>query len=183
MAYLDGPLPQESAVGALRNLVGSVSEETLVSLGLLPCLGHVLKSGSLGAKQCAASVICRICSSIEMKKMLGEVGCIPQLIDLLEAKANTARELAAQAIASLMILSQNRREIKKDDKSVPNLVQLLDPSPQNTAKKYAVCCLGSLSSCKKCKRLMISVHVCKHKLITMGELLNETSWMESQEHS
>lgn len=156
LAYLDGPLPQESAVGALRNLVASVSEETLVSLGLLPCLVHVLKSGSLGAKQCAASVICRICSSIEMKKMLGEVGCIPLLINMLEAKANTARELAAQAIASLMILSQNRREVKKDDKSVPNLVQLLDPSPQNTAKKYAVCCLGSLSSCKKCKRLMIS---------------------------
>ncbi|GAU40295.1 hypothetical protein TSUD_362750 [Trifolium subterraneum] len=156
LVYLDGPLPQESAVGALRNLVGSVPEETLVSLGLLPCLVHVLKSGSLGAKQGAASVICKVCSTIEMKKMLGEVGCIPLLINMLEAKANTARELAAQAIASLMILSENRREVKKDDTSVPNLVQLLDPSPQNTAKKYAVCCLASLSSCKKCKKLMIS---------------------------
>lgn len=156
LAFLDAPVPQESAVGALKNLAGSVSEETLVSLGVLSCLVHILKSGSLGAKQNAASIICRICSSIEMKKMLGEVGCIPLLINMLEAKANTARELAAQAIASLMILSQNRREVKKDVKSVPNLVQLLDPSPQNTAKKYAVCCLGSLSSCKKCKKLMIS---------------------------
>ncbi|CAL0318328.1 unnamed protein product [Lupinus luteus] len=156
MAYLDGPLPQESAVGALRNLVGSVPEETLVSLGLLPCLVHVLKSGSLGAQQAAASVICRVCSSIEMKKMVGEAGCIPLLIKMLEAKANTAREVAAQAIASLMVLSQNQREVKKDDKSVPNLVQLLDSSPQNTAKKYAVSCLGSLSSSKRCKKLMIS---------------------------
>ncbi|TKY63841.1 U-box domain-containing protein 3 [Spatholobus suberectus] len=152
LAYLDGPLPQESAVGALRNLVGSVSEETLVSLGLLPRLVHVLKSGSLGAQQAAASVICRVCSSMEMKKMVGEAGCIPLLI----AKANTAREVAGQAISSPMVLSQNRREVKKDDKSVPNLVQLLDPSPQNTAKKYAVSCLGSLSPGKKCKKLMIS---------------------------
>lgn len=55
-----------------------------------------------------------------------------------------------------MTLSQNCRELKRDEKSVPNLVQLLDPSPQNTAKKYAVACLGLLSSSRKCKKLMIS---------------------------
>ncbi|KAL3000992.1 hypothetical protein AAZX31_09G243000 [Glycine max] len=156
LAYLDGPLPQESAVGALRNLVGSVPEESLVSLGLIPRLAHVLKSGSLGAQQAAAAAICRVCSSTDMKKMVGEAGCIPLLVKMLEAKSNSVREVAAQAIASLMVVSQNRREVKKDDKSVPNLVQLLDHSPQNTAKKYAVTCLGSLSSCKKCKKLMIS---------------------------
>ncbi|XP_027350672.1 vacuolar protein 8 [Abrus precatorius] len=156
LAYLDGPLPQESAVGALRNLVGSVAEETLISLGLIPRLVHVLKSGSLGAQQAAMGAICRVCSSTEMKKLVGEAGCIPLLVKMLEAKSNSAREVAAQAIASLMIVSQNRREVQKDDKSVPNLVQLLDPSPQNTAKKYAVSCLGSLSSSKKCKKLMIS---------------------------
>ncbi|RDX83214.1 U-box domain-containing protein 3, partial [Mucuna pruriens] len=156
LAYLDGPLPQESAVGALRNLVGSVPEESLVSLGLIPRLVHVLKSGSLGAQQAAAAAICRVCSSTDMKKMVGEAGCIPLLVKMLEAKSNSAREVAAQAIASLMSVSQNQREVKKDDKSVPNLVQLLDPNPQNTAKKYAVTCLGSLSSSKKCKKLMIS---------------------------
>ncbi|KAK2983993.1 hypothetical protein RJ640_027318 [Escallonia rubra] len=156
LAYLDGPLPQESAVGALRNLVGSVSAESFVSLGLLPRLVHVLKSGSLGAQQAAASAICRICSSTETKKLVGEAGCIPLLVKMLEAKANGAREVAAQAISSLMTLSQNCREVKRNDKSVPNLVQLLDPSPQNTAKKYAVSSLAALSTSKKCKKLMIS---------------------------
>lgn len=156
LAYLDGPLPQESAVGALRNLVGSVSVEVLVSLGLLPRLVHVLKSGSLGAQQAAASAICRICLSNETKKLVGEAGFIPLLVNMLEAKSNGVREVAAQAISSLMTLSQNRREVKRDDKSVPNLVQLLDPSPQNTAKKYAVFCLALISSSKKCKKLMIS---------------------------
>ncbi|KDP28690.1 hypothetical protein JCGZ_14461 [Jatropha curcas] len=156
LAYLDGPLPQESAVGALRNLVTSVSMEMLVSLGLLPRLVHVLKSGSLGAQAAAASAICRVCSSSEMKKLVGEAGCIPLLIKLLEAKSNIVREVSAQAISSLMTLSQNCRQVKKNDKSVPNLVQLLDPNPQNTAKKYSVSCLASLSSSKKCKKLMIS---------------------------
>ncbi|XP_073282640.1 uncharacterized protein, partial [Primulina huaijiensis] len=91
LAYLDGQLPQESAVGALRNLVGSVSIEVLVSLGLLPRLVHVLKSGSLGAQQEAASAICRICSSTETKRSIGEAGCIPLLVKMLEAKANNSR--------------------------------------------------------------------------------------------
>ncbi|WCJ23143.1 ARM repeat superfamily protein [Euphorbia peplus] len=156
LTYLDGPLPQESAVGALRNLVTSVSTETLVSLGFLPCIVHVLKSGSLGAKQAAASAVCRVCNTADMKKLVGEAGCIPLLIKLLEAKSNIVREVSAQAISSLVTLSQNCREVKKNDKSVPNLVQLLDPSPQNTAKKYAVSCLAMLSPSKKCKKLMIS---------------------------
>ncbi|PHT39898.1 hypothetical protein CQW23_18752 [Capsicum baccatum] len=156
LVYLDGPLPQESAVGALRNLVGSVSMDVLISLGLLPRLVHVLKSGSLGAQQAAASAVCRICTSTEMKRLVGEAGCIPLLIKMLEAKANGVREVSAQAIASLMSLAHNCREVKRDDKSVPNLVQLLDPAPQNTANKYAVSCLSLLSSSQKCKKLMIS---------------------------
>lgn len=156
LAYLDGPLPQEPPVGALRNLIGLVSMEVIVSMGFLPRLVHVLRSGSVGAQQAAASALCRVCSSTEMKKLIGEAGCIPLLVKMLEAKSNGAREIAAQAISSLITLSQNCREVKRDDKSVPNLVQLLDPSPQNTAKKYAVSCLASLSSSKKCKKLMIS---------------------------
>lgn len=156
LVYLDGPLPQESAVGALRNLVALVSMEVLISLGLLPRLVHVLKSGSVGAQQAAAAAICRICTSAEMKRSIGEAGCIPLLVKMLEAKANSARELAAQAVSSLMTLSHNCREVKRDNKSVPNLVALLDPSPHNTAKKYAVSCLALLSSSKKCKKLMTS---------------------------
>ncbi|XP_057495319.1 uncharacterized protein LOC130780369 [Actinidia eriantha] len=156
LAYLDGPLPQESAVGALRNLVGSISLDDLVSLGLIPRLVHVLKSGSVGAQQAAASAVCSLCSSVEMKKLVGESGFIPLLVKMLEAKTNGAREVAAQAISMLVTLSHNRREVKRDDKSVPNLVQLLDPSPKNTAKKYAVLCLVSISSSKKCRKIMIS---------------------------
>ncbi|KVH89130.1 protein CELLULOSE SYNTHASE INTERACTIVE 1-like [Cynara cardunculus var. scolymus] len=156
LTYLDGPLPQEPAVAAVRNLVGLVSVESLISLGILPRLVHVLRSGSIGAQKAATSSICRICNTVEVKKLVGESGCIPLLIKLLEAKSNGSREVAAQAIASLMTVQYNRREVKKDEKSVPSLVQLLDPSPQNTAKKYAVSCLSLLSSSKRCRKLMVS---------------------------
>jgi len=156
LAYLDCPLPQESAVGALRNLVSAVSPDNLVTLGVLPRLAHVLRDGSVGAQQAAAAAICRISSSPDMKRLVGDHGCMPLLVRLLEAKSNGAREVAAQATATLMSCPANTRDVKKDEKSVPNLVQLLDPSPGNTAKKYAISCLLSLSASKRCKKLMIA---------------------------
>ncbi|KAL3618680.1 hypothetical protein CASFOL_037499 [Castilleja foliolosa] len=157
LMYLDGPLPQESAVGALRNLISFVPTDVLLSGGVLPRLVHVLRSGSLGAQQAAASAICRICRSAEMKRALGEAGCVPFLVGMLEAKSNGVREVAAQAIATLMTVAHNCREVKREEeKSVPSFVALLDPCPHNTAKKYAVCCLGMLSSSRKCKKLMVS---------------------------
>ncbi|XP_051144105.1 protein CELLULOSE SYNTHASE INTERACTIVE 1-like isoform X2 [Andrographis paniculata] len=158
LAYLDGPSPHESSVVALKNLIGSISGEVLVSVGVLPRLARVLKSGSPGAKHAAAAAICDICSStsIETKRLVGEAGCIPLLVAMLEAKANTTREVAARATVSLMACRRNRKEVKKDSKSVPNLVALLDVSPHNTAKKYAVPCLVLLLSSKRCKRLMVS---------------------------
>uniref|UniRef100_A0A7N0SZL5 DUF7032 domain-containing protein n=1 Tax=Kalanchoe fedtschenkoi TaxID=63787 RepID=A0A7N0SZL5_KALFE len=156
LTYLDGPLPQESAVAALRNLVSTVSTDKLFSLGFIPRMVHVLKSGSLGAQHAAASALCRVISTTEMKVLVGEAGCIPFLVAMLDAKTNGAREVAAQAISNLITLVDNAREVKKDEKSIPNLVQLLDPSPYNTAKKYAISCLSTLSSSKKCKKLMVS---------------------------
>lgn len=156
LAYLDGPLPQESPVAAVRNLVSAVSVDSLVSLCVLPRLVHVLRDGSVGAQQAAAATICKMSSSMDMKRLVGEHGCIPLLVRLLEAKSNGAREAAAQAVASLMGCPPNARDMKKDEKSVANLVQLLDPSPQNTAKKYAISCLLALSTSKRCKKLMIS---------------------------
>eukprot|EP01018_Ginkgo_biloba_P018238 Gb_37022 [translate_table: standard] len=156
LAYLDGSSPQESAVGALRNLTASVSADGLISVGLIPRLVNVLKSGSLTAQQAAASTICRISTSTEVRKEVGESGCIPLLVKMLEAKTSSAQEVAAQALSSLLLLPHNCREIRRDEKSIPNLVQLLDPNNQTSAKKYAISALSFLSSSKKCKKMMIS---------------------------
>ncbi|KAJ4906427.1 ARM repeat superfamily protein [Raphanus sativus] len=154
LAYLDGPLPQEEGVAAIRNLVGSVSVETYVKI--IPSLVHVLESGSTGAKQAAALTLYRMATSNETKRMIGESDCIPLLLRMLEAKENGAREVAAQAIASLVTVPRNCREVKRDEKSVMSLVLLLEPSPSNSAKKYAVPVLAALCSSRKCKKVMVS---------------------------
>ncbi|KAG8391668.1 hypothetical protein BUALT_Bualt01G0211200 [Buddleja alternifolia] len=162
LSYLDGPLPQESAVGALINILEMFSMELIIFHSVLPRLVHVLQSGSLGAQNAAASAICRICSTTEMKRLVGEAGCIPFLVRMLEAEANNAREVAAQAISSLMTVSHNCKKVERIKKSVPNLVSLLDPSPQNTTAKNAIACLGMLSSSKECKKLMVSYGAISH---------------------
>ncbi|KAJ0258628.1 hypothetical protein HA466_0073890 [Hirschfeldia incana] len=154
LAYLDSPLPQEPGVMAVRNLVNSVPNETYVNI--VPSLVHVLRAGSVGAQQAAASTICRMATSNESKRMIGESGCIPLLVRMLEAKGGGAREVAAQALASLVTVPRNCREVKKDEKSVTSLVMLLEPSPSNSAKKYAVSCLGAMGSSRKCRKLMVS---------------------------
>ncbi|CAL4928690.1 unnamed protein product [Urochloa decumbens] len=159
LVYLDGPLPPEPAVGALRNLVDAVSPDSLASLGVLPRLAHVLRVGPAGAQRAAAEAICRISTSSSgelIRRAVGEHGCLPLLVRLLEAKSGAAREVAAQALASLVGCAANAREVRKDDKAVPALVQLLDPSPANTAKKYAIACLLTLAAAKRCKKLMIA---------------------------
>ncbi|GFP85991.1 U-box domain-containing protein 4 [Phtheirospermum japonicum] len=156
LKYLDSPLPQEPAVGVLKNLADSFSTDKLISLGILARLARVLEMGSLGARQAAASAICGVCVSGENKRLVGESGCISSLVKMLEAKNNEAREVAARAIASLMSISCNCKLVKREEKSVPSLVALLDSGPHNTAKKYAVSCLVMMSLSKKCRRMMIS---------------------------
>ncbi|KAM0831191.1 hypothetical protein ACQ4PT_065718 [Festuca glaucescens] len=76
----------------------------------------MLRDGSVGAQQVAAAAICRISSSPEMKRLVGDHGCMPVLVRLLEAKSNGAREVAAQATATLMSCPANARDVKKDEK-------------------------------------------------------------------
>ncbi|KAJ1699637.1 hypothetical protein LUZ63_008149 [Rhynchospora breviuscula] len=110
LTYLNNPIPLEAAV-----------------------------EGVLDTKQATTSVIYKVSGPAEVKKLVGEFGCIPLLINLLEAKSTGARVVATQAITIVMSCPQNARELKKDEKSIPNLVQLLDPSPSNTAKKVCNC--------------------------------------------
>lgn len=157
LSYIESsPLPQEPAVGAVRNLVGMVSREALFSAGLLPCMVHVIRFGPLAAQQAATSAICLVSAHDEARKLIGEAGIIPLLINSLEKKSETLREVATEAISSLITVHQNYREVKKNDRSVPSLVQLLDPNPKNTSKKYAVLCLLCLSPSKKCRKVMVS---------------------------
>lgn len=158
VACLVGPCPPDSVMIAINNLIGSATPESVISLNFLPSLLHVLSSGSVVSQQAAAATICKISHSTEMKRLIGETaGIIPTLIKMVEpSSSNGTKEVATQAMSSLMGYHSNVREVKRDKNSIPNLVQLLDHSPQNTSKKYAVTCLLRLSVSTRCRKSMIS---------------------------
>ncbi|KQK23983.1 uncharacterized protein LOC100846680 [Brachypodium distachyon] len=164
LLYLDAPLPHEAAVTALRNVAGMLSPHAIVSLGVLPRLAHALKAGSPGAQQAAADAISTIIVSGGGNgngKVISEENSraiVPPLVRMLEAKSGGAREAAARALAGLACCcGHGVRELRKDEKGVPALVQLLDRSPLNAAaREHAVACLLALSPAKRCRRLMVS---------------------------
>lgn len=96
------------------------------------------------------------------KKALGEAGCIPPLVKMLEAKPSTSQEAAAQALSALLVVQTNRKEFIKDDKSVARLVQLLDPRNQTVAKKFPLSALLALSTSKTCRKKIATAGACQH---------------------
>ncbi|KAL0425942.1 UNVERIFIED_CONTAM: hypothetical protein Sradi_1129000 [Sesamum radiatum] len=142
---------QAAAACTLKN-ISAVPEarQALAEEGIVKVMVNLLDCGILlGSKEYAAECLQNLTSSNDdLKRSVISEGGLRSLLAYLDGPL--PQESAVGALRNLV------GDTKKDDKSVPNLVALLDPSPHNTAKKYAVACLTLLSSSKKCKKLMIS---------------------------
>ncbi|KAJ7945651.1 U-box domain-containing protein [Quillaja saponaria] len=143
--------------------------EVLVSDGFIPRLVGVLNCGVLGVRIVAARAVYALGSSTKTRKELGECGCIPPLIKMLDGKAVEEKEAAARALSVLMLYAGNRRIFRKDERGVVSAVQLLNPSIQNLNKKYPVSVLASLVHSKKCRKQMVAAGACVYtqKLVEM----------------
>eukprot|EP00249_Psilotum_nudum_P000446 c12080_g1_i1 orf=547-2250(+) len=152
---------RELAMRGLRNIAASGENiESLITAGFLPRLVAALKSGHCMLQQASAAAVSHLARSMELRRLLGEAGCIPPLVKMLEAKTSSAQEMAAQAVFSLIPLERNRREIRKEENCILGMVRLLDPSNQNISKKYPISVLLCLAGSKKCRKLMISAGAC-----------------------
>ncbi|THG07419.1 vacuolar protein 8 [Camellia sinensis] len=165
------PRSLEVAVELLRNLASCpLISEVIVSDGFVNRIVSVLNCGVLGVRISAANAVCELGFNTKTRKELGELGCIPPLISMLEGKAVEEKESAAKALASLMGYAGNRRIFRKEEKGIVSTVQLLDPSTtQNLDKKYPVSVLQSLVHSKKCRKQMIAArpHDFLQKLVEM----------------
>ncbi|KAK3119134.1 hypothetical protein QOZ80_9BG0714520 [Eleusine coracana subsp. coracana] len=166
------PESKEHAVQFLQNLTARYNDDglrrsVLSEGGLLALLLYLRDNDeavAVNAIRNLVDVISTTSGSADddtttMKRVAGEQGCVPLLVRMIQEDGNSdsAREVAAQALASLATYPPNVRAMTKDDKCVAGLVQLLDQSPDdNTAKEYAIQCLLSLASTKRCRKLMIS---------------------------
>ncbi|MCL7027730.1 hypothetical protein MKW94_016433 [Papaver nudicaule] len=151
----------ESAIGLLRNM-GSYRPiaEVIVADGFINRLVGALSCGVSSVRVAASKAIYELGFSTKTRKEMGDCGCIPPLIRMLDMKAIEEKEASAMALYSLMQLGSNRRIFQKDERGILGTIQLLDPTVQNLDKKYPISILLSIAHLKKCRKEMVAAGAC-----------------------
>lgn len=122
---------REIALRAIDKLCFSSmsSVNILMSYGFIDQLMFFLRNGEVSVQEVALKAAFRLCStSEEVKKAMGDAGLMSELVRfLLEAKSFEVREMAAQALHSMVLVHRNRRRFVQEDRNIGLLLQLLDP--------------------------------------------------------
>ncbi|GLJ26864.1 hypothetical protein SUGI_0525040 [Cryptomeria japonica] len=167
MFFWDGdstPRAQEIAIGALKNILSCrANSDLLIASGFIPRLVSALNCVEIPTlKQVAAVAIYELATSMESRKALGEAGCIPPLVKMIEAEnsSEVEQEAAAQALSVLLFFDGNRRIFKREVNGILGTVQLLNASSLNADKKYPISILLSVSDNAKCKREIVEAGAC-----------------------
>ncbi|MFS7971399.1 putative armadillo-like helical protein [Helianthus anomalus] len=129
--------------------------EALISDEFLIRIVNVLSCGVLGVRIQSAKAICRLGCNAKARKELGEYGCVPPLVAMLEGKSVEEKQAAAKALSTILVCSGNRRIYRKEQRGIASAVQLLDPTILNLDKKYPVSILMSLTHSKKCRKQIV----------------------------
>uniref|UniRef100_A0A7N0T012 DUF7032 domain-containing protein n=1 Tax=Kalanchoe fedtschenkoi TaxID=63787 RepID=A0A7N0T012_KALFE len=147
----------EMAVDLLGTLASCApTAEAIVAEGFIPRLVVVLNCEVSGVRIAAAKAVNELGFNSKTRKDLGDCGCIPLLVTMLEKKAVDEKEAAAKALSNLIQCTSNKKIFKKDERGIVNVVQLLDPLVPNLDKRYPVSILASLVHSKKCRKLMVA---------------------------
>ncbi|XP_073048460.1 uncharacterized protein [Primulina eburnea] len=147
----------EVVVHLVRTLAScSNIAEFLAANGFLSRVVGALSFGAMGVRIAAAKAVYDLAYSSKTRKELGEIGCIVQLVKMLDGKAVEEKEAAAKALSTLMNYAGNRRILRKEEKGIVSVVILLDTSAQNLDKKYLISTLASLVHSKKCRKQIVA---------------------------
>ncbi|KAL7099346.1 hypothetical protein ACP275_09G078700 [Erythranthe tilingii] len=159
------PPPQnlEVLVHMVRTLASCPNiAEYLVANGFLDRIVGVLNCGVLGVRISSAKALSDLAYNSKTRKELGEMGCIPFLVAMLDGKAIEEKEAASKVLSVLMNYVGNRRVFRKEEKGIVCVVQLLNPLVKNLDKRYLVSILASLVHSKKCRKQMVTAGVCAY---------------------
>ncbi|KAL6319375.1 hypothetical protein AAG906_014049 [Vitis piasezkii] len=160
----------EIAAEFLRHLALCPSiAEVLVSDGFIGRLMVLLNCGVVGVRIAAAKAVDALGFSTKSRKEMGECGCIPPLVGMLDGKSIEEKAAAAKALSNLMLYVGNRKIFRKDERGIVGAVQLLDPLIHNLEKKYPVSVLTSVVNSKTCRKQMVAAGACVYlqKLVEM----------------
>lgn len=155
---LEAPIQMLRALSSCPLIVDTIMEN-----GFLSRIVGVLSCGVLGVRIAAARALYDMGCTSRTRKQLGETGCIPPLVTMLEGKATVEKDAAARALSNLLIWAGNRRIFKKEDKGIVSVVQLLDPvTHQNVDKRHPISILSSLAQSKECRKQMAAAGASAH---------------------
>ncbi|XP_004501737.1 uncharacterized protein [Cicer arietinum] len=153
----------EVAVEMLRHLgTNGAIGEVLVGEGFVGRVIGVLNCEVLTVRIAAARAIYALGlnGGGKTRKEMGECGCVPFLIKMLDGKGVEEKESAAMALSVLSLHPYNRRIFRKDERGIVSAVHLLNPSMVNLDKKYPVSLLVSLLHSKTCRKQMVAAGAC-----------------------
>ncbi|CAD5177894.1 unnamed protein product [Musa acuminata subsp. malaccensis] len=150
----------EAAIGLLGNLASfRYIAEIVATAGLLPRVISALENSQPGTRTEAAKAVAELGLVIgRTRKEFGDA--VPLLVRMLEAKAGEEKEAAARALASLMSFPEYQRLLRKEEKGIVNVVQLLDPLVRDLDKRYAISVLALISQSSKCRKQMVAAGAC-----------------------
>lgn len=153
----------EIAVEFLRHLaLCPAIAEVLVSDGFIGRLMVLLKCGVVDVRIAAAKAVDALGFSTKSRKEMGESGCIPPLVGMLDGKSIEEKGAAAKALSNLMLYVENRKIFRKDDRGIMGAVQILDPSIHNLDKKYPVSILASVVNSRTCRKQIVAAGACAY---------------------
>ncbi|WZY89956.1 hypothetical protein YC2023_046691 [Brassica napus] len=142
----DDPRTQEHAVTSILNL--SIFQENkgriISTFGAVPGIVHVLKKGSMEARENAAATLFSLSVIDENKMTIGAAGAIPPLVNLLSEGSHRGKKDAGTALFNLCIFQGNKGKAVRAG-LVPVLMRLLT-EPEGRMVDEALAILAILSS-------------------------------------
>ncbi|XP_010277924.1 PREDICTED: vacuolar protein 8-like [Nelumbo nucifera] len=141
---------RETALKAIESLCFSSTSSLnlLIAYGFLDRLLYFLRNGEVSTQELVVKLAFRLSGTSEAtKKAMGDAGFMPELVRLLDAKSFEIREMAAEALSTLVLVSRNRRRFIQGDSDIARILQLLDPEEVKSGnKKFLFSALLSLTS-------------------------------------
>ncbi|KAG6480026.1 uncharacterized protein LOC122019535 [Zingiber officinale] len=145
----------ELGVCLLRNLASfRYIAEIIATTGFLLPIIIALKCDKPGTRTEAARAVAELALVLGRTRKEFE-DAVPPLVRMLEARALEEKEAASRALASLMPFLGCQRLLRKEEKGIVNVVQLLDPLI-HIDKKYTISILVSISQSRKCRKQMVA---------------------------
>ncbi|KAJ8761470.1 hypothetical protein K2173_001603 [Erythroxylum novogranatense] len=151
---------REIALRAIENICfpSASCVGILMNYGFMNQLLFYLRNGDVSLQEMALKVASRLSgTSEEAKKAMGEVGFMAEFVRFLDAKSNEVREMAAEALSSMVLMPKNRKKFVQDDQHIGSLLQLFDQEGTNSGnKRFLISILMSLTSSNSGRRKIVS---------------------------